>query len=153
MEFSDAITHARSPRLGVAALAMAILLASLGISIATVALPTLARDFALPVTGAQWVVLAYLLSATVAIVMGGRLGDLIGHQRVLLGGLAMFAAAAAFCSIAPTIGMLIAARVVQGVGGAILMALPVSIIRATVARERTGSATVVLAVFERDQSE
>lgn len=144
MEINGAITHARSPRLGIAALAMAMLLASLGVSIATVALPALARDFALPVTGAQWVVLAYLLSVTVSIVTAGRLGDLIGHRRVLLAGLAIFAVASALCSIAPTIGMLIAARVAQGVGGAILMALPVSLIRETVAKERTGSAMGLL---------
>ncbi|WP_221931005.1 MFS transporter [Telmatospirillum sp. J64-1] len=144
MEINGAITQARSPHLGVAALAMAILLASLGISIVTVALPTLARDFALPVTGAQWVVLAYLLSVTVTIVMAGRLGDLIGHRRVLLAGLVIFGAASAFCSIAPTIVMLIAARVTQGVGGAILMALPVSIIREAVVKERTGSAMGLL---------
>ncbi|SBV92636.1 Major facilitator superfamily transporter [uncultured Alphaproteobacteria bacterium] len=144
MEINGAITQARSPHLGVAALAMAILLASLGISIVTVALPILARDFALPVTGAQWVVLAYLLSVTVTIVMAGRLGDLIGHRRVLLAGLVIFGAASAFCSIAPTIVMLIAARVTQGVGGAILMALPVSIIREAVVKERTGSAMGLL---------
>lgn len=144
MDIHDTIAPARSPNLSVAALAMAMLLAALGISIVTVALPTLTRDFALPVTGAQWVVLAYLLSATVAIVMAGRLGDLFGHRRILLAGLVVFGAASAVCSVAPTIGMLIAARVVQGVGGAILMALPVSIVRAVVVKERTGSAMGLL---------
>lgn len=144
MDIHETIAPARSPDLSVAALAMAMLLAALGISIVTVALPTLTRDFALPVTGAQWVVLAYLLSATVAIVMAGRLGDLFGHRRILLAGLVVFGAASAVCSVAPTIGMLIAARVVQGVGGAILMALPVSIVRAVVVKGRTGSAMGLL---------
>lgn len=144
METNGTITPRRGPILSVAIPAMAMLLASLGISIATVALPTLAREFALPVTTVQWVVLAYLLSATVTIVICGRLGDLIGHRPVLLAGLAIFAASSLLCCLAPEIAVLIAARVAQGVGGAILMALPVSIIRETVAKERTGSAMGLL---------
>lgn len=144
MEMNGPVTPVRGPSPSVAAPAMAMLLASLGVSIATVALPTLARDFASPVTTVQWVVLAYLLSVTVTIVICGRLGDLIGHRLVLLAGLAIFAASSLLCGLAPEIDVLIAARVVQGVGGAILMALPVSIIRETVAKERTGSAMGLL---------
>lgn len=125
---------------GLAALALAMLLASLGVSVATVALPTLARDFSAPVAHVQWVILAYLLAVTVAIVSGGRLGDLIGHRPVLLAGLGVFAAASAACAAAPTLGALIVARAAQGVGGAILMALPISIIRDMVPKERTGAA-------------
>ncbi|MCB9957724.1 MAG: MFS transporter [Rhodospirillaceae bacterium] len=125
-------------------LAAAMLLASLGISVATVALPTLARAFATSVSAVQWVVLAYLLSVTVAIVMGGRLGDLFGHRRVLLVGLALFAAASAVAAAAPTLGVLIAARAAQGIGGAVLMALPLSIARDTVAADRTGAAMGLL---------
>lgn len=123
-----------------AALAGATLLSSLGVSIATVALPTLARDFSAPVLSVQWVILAYLVSATVTIVLAGRFGDLFGHRRVLGAGLFLFACASVICAAAPSLGLLIAGRTVQGIGGAILMALPVSLIRETVPRERTGSA-------------
>ena len=129
---------------GLAVLAVAILLASLGVSIATVALPTLAQAFTTPMASVQWVVLAYLLSVTVAIVAGGRMGDLFGHRRVLLVGLAVFAAASAGAAVAPTLGVLIAARAAQGIGGAILMALPMSIARETVPTERTGAAMGLL---------
>jgi MFS family permease len=127
-----------------AALAGAMLLASLAVSIASVALPTLSRVYSAPVSSVQWVVLAYLISATVAIVLAGRLGDLFGHRRVLIAGLLLFAVASVLCAAAPTLEALIAARAAQGIGGAILTALPLSIVRDTVAKERTGSAMGLL---------
>jgi MFS family permease len=127
-----------------AALAGAMLLASLGVSIATVALPALTRDLSAPVAGVQWVVLAYLISVTVTIVLAGQLGDQLGQRRMLIAGLVLFAVASVLCAAAPTLAMLIAGRAVQGIGGAILMALSVSLIRETVARERTGSAMGLL---------
>lgn len=122
-----------------AVLAGATLLASLGISIATIALPTLARTFPAPLAELQWVVLAYLLAMTVTIVSAGRLGDLCGHRRVLLAGLALFTAASLLCAVSPNIVLLIAARTLQGVGGAILVALPMSIARGAVPEERMGA--------------
>lgn len=127
-----------------AALAGATLLASLAVSIASVALPTLSRVYSAPVSSVQWIVLAYLISATVAIVLAGRLGDLFGHRRVLIAGLLLFAVASVFCAVAPTLEALIAARAAQGIGGAILTALPLSIVRDTIAKERTGSAMGLL---------
>lgn len=126
-------------RFVLAALAGAILLASLGISIATVALPTLARTFAADVQQVQWVVLAYLLAVTVAIVSAGRLGDLYGHRRVLVAGLVLFTLASAACAGSPSLGWLIASRLAQGLGGAILMSLPLSIAKGRVAKARTGA--------------
>lgn len=140
----EAMIRTRTTPSVLAALAGAMLLASLGVSIATVALPTLTRDFSAPVAAVQWVVLAYLISVTVTIVLAGRLGDLLGQRRVLIAGLALFTGASALCAAAPTLGMLIAGRAMQGIGGAILMALPVSLIRETVPRERTGSAMGLL---------
>lgn len=79
-----------APHRAVSVLALATLLASLGVSTATVALPDLARNFLAPVSHLQWVVLAYLLSVTVFIVVAGRLGDQIGDRKVLLIGLGIF---------------------------------------------------------------
>jgi MFS family permease len=131
-------------KLLLAALAGSILLASLGISIATVALPTLARVFSAGVPQVQWVVLAYLLAVTAAIVVAGRLGDLHGHRRVLIAGLVLFTLASAACALAPGLGWLIAGRAVQGLGAAILMSLPMSIAKGLVAKERLGSAMGLL---------
>ncbi len=105
-------------RLVLATLASAILLASLGISIATVALPTLARAFSASVAQVQWVMLAYLLAVTLAIVSAGRMGDLHGHRRVLLAGIVLFTLASAAAALAPGLGWLIAARAAQGLGAA-----------------------------------
>lgn len=127
-----------------AALAGAILLASLGISIATVALPTLARDFSASVEQVQWVMLAYLLAVTLAIVGAGRMGDLHGQRRVLLAGLGLFTLASAACALAPDLGWLIAGRAAQGLGAAVLMALPLSIAKGLVAKERLGNAMGLL---------
>ncbi|MGN6094452.1 MAG: MFS transporter [Luteibacter jiangsuensis] len=126
------------------ALAGSILLASLGISIATVALPTLARVFSASVQQVQWVVLAYLLSVTAVIVVAGRMGDLYGNRRVLVAGVVLFTLASAACALAPKLSWLIAARVAQGVGAAVLMSLPMSIAKGLVVRERIGSAMGLL---------
>lgn len=136
--------HTQDAPAALAALAPTVLLGSLGISIATVALPTLTRAFSAGVADVQWVILVYLLSATVTIVQAGRLGDLFGHRRVLIAGLVIFAVASLAAAGAPTLGLLIAARAAQGIGGAILMALPISIVRDTIAVDRTGSAMGLL---------
>lgn len=131
-------------RLVLAALAGAILLASLGISIATVALPTLARAFSATVEQVQGVMLAYLLAVTATIVPAGRLGDLHGHRRVLVAGIALFTLASAAAALAPGLGWLIAARVAQGLGAAVLMSLPMSLAKDLVAKNRMGAAMGLL---------
>lgn len=133
-----------SVRWALASLALSMLLASLGISIANVALPTLAQSFLASFQEVQWVVLAYLLVITIMIVSVGRLGDIMGHRRVHLAGIFLFTVASILCGVAPTLWMLIAARAVQGIGAAILMALTVALVRETVPKERTGSAMGLL---------
>lgn len=128
----------------VAPLALAMLLASLGTSVANVALPTFADTFAAPIGHVQWVVLAYLLAMTVTAVTVGRLGDAVGRQRVLLAGLAVFTVASLACALAPTLGLLVAARALQGVGAAVMMALPLALVRDIVPEGRTGSAMGLL---------
>jgi MFS family permease len=120
------------------------LLASLGVSIPNVALPTLADAFAAPFQAAQWIIIAYLLAVTVLIVGAGRLGDVLGHRRVLLGGILLFTAASVLCGAAPTLWLLIAARAAQGAGAAMLMALTVALVRESVPKDRTGSAMGLL---------
>jgi MFS family permease len=119
-------------------------MASLGTSIANVALPTLARAFDAPFQAAQWVVLAYLLASTTLIVSVGRLGDLTGRRRLLLAGIALFTSASALCAVAPTLPALIAARAAQGLGAAILLALAMAMVSEAVPEERIGSAMGLL---------
>jgi len=104
-------------------LSLAALLSSLGTSIANVGLPTLAQTFGASFSEVQWIVLAYLLAITTLIVSAGRLGDLFGRRRMLLTGIALFSAASVLCALAPSLGLLIAARVIQGLGAALMMSL------------------------------
>lgn len=126
------------------ALAAATLTASLGISVASVLLPTLTRSFSATVSDVQWVVLAYLMSVTIAVVSAGRLGDIFGHRRVLIAGLAVFITASVLCATAPGLVWLVTGRALQGLGGAILIALPMSIARDLVPTERLGTAMGLL---------
>lgn len=137
-------TQASSVRWVLGSLALSMLLSSLGTSIPNVALPTLAHVFAASFQQVQWIVISYLLAITIVIVSVGRLGDIMGHRRVLLAGIALFTAASVLCGLAPSLWMLIAARAVQGIGAAILMALTAALVRETVPKERTGSAMGLL---------
>ena len=128
----------------VASLALSMLLSSLGISIANVALPALAQAFATSYQAVQWVVLAYLLAITVMIVTAGKLGDIMGHRPVLLGGIFLFTVASVLCGLAATVWLLIAARALQGLGAAVLMAVTVALVREMVPKEKVGSAMGLL---------
>lgn len=127
-----------------ASLSLSMLLSSLGTSIANVGLPNMAQAFDASFQAAQWIVLAYLLAITTVVVSAGRLGDMLGHRRVLLAGIVLFTAASILCGVAPALWMLIVARAVQGIGAAILMSLTVALVRETVPSERTGSAMGLL---------
>ncbi|PAQ01497.1 MFS transporter [Mesorhizobium mediterraneum] len=133
-----------SVRWALASLSLSMLLSSLGISIANVALPTLAQAFNASFQEVQWIVLAYLLAITTTIVSVGRLGDLIGGRRLLLAGLFLFTVASVLCGVAPTLWLLIAARASQGVGAAIMMTLTMAFVGETVPRAKTGSAMGLL---------
>jgi EmrB/QacA subfamily drug resistance transporter len=127
-----------------ACLGLATLLASLGTSIANVALPTFVRSFGAPFQSVQWVVLAYLLAVTTLVVSAGRLGDLFGRRRMMLAGIATFTAASLACAAAPSLGLLIAARVGQGAGAALMMALTLALVGEAVPKERAGRAMGLL---------
>jgi MFS family permease len=133
-----------SVRWTLAGLSLSVLLASLGTSIANVSLPTLAHAFHASLQQVQWVVLAYLLAITTLIVSVGRLGDLTGRRRLLLAGIALFTCASVLCAMTSTLGILIGARAVQGVGAAIMMSLTMALVGETVPRNRTGSAMGLL---------
>lgn len=122
----------------------AILLASLGTSIANVALPHLASAFAAPFSTVQWVVIAYLLALTVCSAGAGRFGDRIGHARALRMGVVVFTLGALAGAMAPQIWFLILARMVQGVGAALMIVLPMALLRDKAAPENLGRAMGLL---------
>ncbi len=137
----------RALRWALASLALSMLLSSLGTSIANVGLPTLAQAFDASFQQVQWVVLAYLLAITTLVVSVGRLGDLLGRKRLLLGGSALFTLASLACAMAPTLWLLIAARAAQGLGAATMMALTMAFVGQTLPKEKTGSAMGMLATM------
>src|SRR5438067_9088626 len=97
-------------------------------TIVTVALPSIRDDLHFSPTSLAWVVNAYLLTFGGFLLLGGRLGDLFGHRRLFLLGIALFTVASLACGLATSQGLLVAARAVQGVGGAVVAAVALSLI-------------------------
>jgi EmrB/QacA subfamily drug resistance transporter len=90
-------------------------------TVVNVALPAIREDLGTSLTGLQWTVNAYLVTLSALLLLGGSLGDRLGRRRVFVTGLAGFTAASLLCGLAPTTPFLIAARALQGVGGALLV--------------------------------
>lgn len=109
-------------------LCLGVLMIVLDTTIVNVALPSIRADLGFSETGLVWVVNAYMLSFGGFMLLGGRLGDLYGHRRMFLAGLALFTLASAACGLAQSQAMLIAARAVQGLGGAVVSAISLSLI-------------------------
>jgi MFS family permease len=127
-----------------AALSLCMLLASLGTSIANVALPSFTQAFGASFQDVQWIVLGYLLTSTALMVGVGRLGDVVGRRKLLLSGVAVFTLAALLSGIAPTLSVLIAFRATQGAGAAIMMALSLALVTDTVSKASMGRAMGLL---------
>ena len=100
----------------------------LDVTIVGVALPSIKEDLGFSDSSLAWVVNAYLLTFGGFLLLGGRLGDLFGHRRLFLAGIALFTVASLACGLATSQWMLVTARAVQGVGGAIVSAVALSLI-------------------------
>ena len=109
-------------------------LSMLDSTVVNVALPALGADLDASLGDLQWVVNGYTLSLAALILLGGSLGDRFGRRRIFLVGVVWFAVASLLCGLAPTIGWLIAARILQGVGGALLVPGSLAIISASFVR-------------------
>lgn len=104
-------------------------------TVVNVALPALGDDLGADMAGLQWTVNAYTLTLAGLILLGGSLGDRYGRRKVFLIGVVWFAVASALCGLAPNVETLIAARALQGVGGALLTPGSLAIIQASYVRE------------------
>lgn len=122
----------------VLSLSLPMLLSSLATSIANVGLPTLTQALNASFQDAQWVVLAYLLAITTSAISIGRMGDIIDKRLLLKAGIGLFTVASVGCALAPTMGILIAARVLQGLGAAAMMTLTLALVGETVNPEKPG---------------
>src|ERR687888_607444 len=108
-------------------LTLASLMIVLDATIVNVALPSIRQDLDFSETSLAWVVNAYLLTYGGFLLLGGRLGDLFGHRRLFLAGITLFTVASLVCGISTSQGMLVAARSVQGLGGAVASAVSLSL--------------------------
>jgi len=118
----------RSRWLALYVLCAGVLMIVLDATIVNVALPSIQDDLGFSQSNLAWVVNAYLIAFGGLLLLAGRLGDLIGQRRVFLVGLAVFTVASVLCAVAQTQGMLIGARFVQGVGGALSSAVVLGMI-------------------------
>ncbi|WP_322069003.1 DHA2 family efflux MFS transporter permease subunit [Paraburkholderia bannensis] len=109
-------------------LCLGVLMIVLDTTIVNVALPSIRADLHFTETSLVWVVNAYMLTFGGFLLLGGRLGDLFGHRRLFLLGITGFTLASVACGLAQSQGILIAARAVQGVGGAVVSAVSLSLI-------------------------
>jgi EmrB/QacA subfamily drug resistance transporter len=99
-------------------------------TVVNVALPALGRSLHAGLSGLQWTLDGYLLTLCALLLLGGELGDRFGRRRVYLMGMGLFALASAACGLAPSVEWLVAARLAQGVGGALLVPASLAIVRA-----------------------
>ena len=121
-----------------AIIAIGVFMATLDTSIVNISLPIIARSFGVPLSGAiEWVIIAYLVVIAGVLLTTGRVSDMIGHKPIWAAGLTIFTLGSAFCGFAPSLGILITARAVQGLGGALIMSIsPAMLTSAFPASER-----------------
>jgi EmrB/QacA subfamily drug resistance transporter len=105
-------------------------------SVVNLALPSIARHLHANFAGMQWVVDAYMLSLSALILLGGSLGDIFGRKRVYIIGLIGFGAASLLCGAAPNIQLLVVARIIQGMAGALLVPGALAIINTNIPLEK-----------------
>src|SRR5690349_18006836 len=122
------ITDRRTRWLALIVLCLGDLMIVLDTTVVNVALPSIKADLGFSQTSLAWVVNAYLLTFGGFLLLGGRLGDLFGHRRLFLAGVSMFTLASVACGLSTTQGLLVAARAVQGLGGAVVSAVALSLI-------------------------
>jgi EmrB/QacA subfamily drug resistance transporter len=118
---------------------VAVFMATLDNLVVTTALPVIREDLNATIESLEWTVNAYTLTFAVLLLTGAALGDRFGRRRMLVVGLTIFTLASAAAALAPSAGALIAARAAQGVGGAIIMPLTLTILSAAVPANRRGA--------------
>jgi EmrB/QacA subfamily drug resistance transporter len=121
------IADNRTRWLALYVLTLGSLMIVLDVTIVNVALPSIREDLGFSETSLAWVVNAYLLTYGGFLLLGGRLGDLFGHRRLFLVGIALFTVASLACGLSTTQWMLVSARTIQGLGGAVASAVSLSL--------------------------
>ncbi|MFD7160526.1 DHA2 family efflux MFS transporter permease subunit [Kribbella sp. NPDC059898] len=128
----------RAPLLAVAIPSIAFLMVTLDALVVVTALPSIRADLGGSPAGLQWVVNAYNLTFAAGIITAAALGDRFGRRRVFLGGLALFATMSALCATAPDLGLLVTFRALQGLGGAVITPLGLTLITVAFPPDKRG---------------
>lgn len=137
----------KSPWPTFALVAVGVFMATLDSSIVNVSLPAIAQYFGVPLGAAvEWVVIAYLVCVAALLLTLGRLSDAVGRKRIWMAGLAVFTLGSMLCGAAPSLPVLIAARALQGIGGAGIMAISPAMLTAAFPPEQRGRAIGLNAV-------
>ncbi|MGH3085185.1 MAG: DHA2 family efflux MFS transporter permease subunit, partial [Gaiellaceae bacterium] len=123
-----------------AAVSLALFMIMLDNTVVNVALPSIQRDLGAQLSELEWIVTGYALTFASLLLTGGKLADLLGRRRVLVIGLVIFGGSSLACALAPSAEFLIGARVVQGVGAALMNPATLSIITSTFAPRQRGTA-------------
>src|SRR6266508_4577485 len=126
--------------LTLAAVSFGLFMIMLDNTIVNVALPSIERDLGIGISELEWVVNGYALTFAVLMLTGGKLADMYGRRLIFIFGLAIFTASSLVCGLAPDEHFLIGARVVQGVGSAMMITATLSIITATFPPRQRGMA-------------
>jgi MFS family permease len=134
------VARSAHPRLALATTVLASGLAFVDGSVVNVGLPAIGQSFSADAGALQWVVNGYLLPLSAHLLLGGAAGDRFGRRRLLIAGTALFAVASLVCSLAPGLGILLAGRLLQGAGAAMLMPNSLAILGATFTGEAQGRA-------------
>jgi EmrB/QacA subfamily drug resistance transporter len=122
------------------AVAFGLFMIMLDNTVVNVALPSIQRDLGIGISELEWIVNGYALTFAVLMLTGGKLADLLGRRLIFIAGLAIFTAASLACGLATSAGFLIGARIVQGVGAALMNPATLSIITATFPPRQRGMA-------------
>jgi EmrB/QacA subfamily drug resistance transporter len=134
----SAATHKRGWTLAIVSIGLFMVV--LDNLVVSVALPSIHRELGASIQALEWTVNAYVLAYAVLLLTGAALGDRFGRKRMFIGGLALFTASSAAAAVAPSMGLLIAARAIQGVGAAIVTPLTLTLLADAFPPERRGIA-------------
>ena len=133
-----------SPRWVLALTAIASFMAALDTLVVVTALPSIGRSLGASLSTLQWTVNAYELAYAAGIITAVAMGDRLGRRRIFALGLALFTLASAACALAPSVGLLIAARALQGLAASMVTPLSLTILAAAVPPTRRGTAVGML---------
>ncbi len=133
-------TPAASSKMAVGAVLAGMMLVVMNTAMATVALPAMAVELRVSPADATWILTSYQAGLLIAMLPCAALGEKFGYRGVFTWGLCLFAASTLACALAPTLGWLVAARLLQGIGGAAIMALGMALLRSIVSHQKLGAA-------------